>query len=77
MGRRNAQGPIDYSESDYSESEWSPLLSLSIRVGSSLWHTFPCLLMGTYFLNFPQSCSLRAFTGTHPVLRGMPTGHQL
>ena len=25
----------------------------------------------TYFFNFPQSGSLRAFTSTHPVLRGM------
>ena len=25
----------------------------------------------TYFFNFSQSCSLRAFTGTHPVFRGM------
>ena len=29
------------------------------------------LWMGTHFFNFAQSCSLRAFTGTHPVLRGM------
>ena len=26
--------------------------------------------VGTYFFNFPQSCSLCAFTGTRPVLRG-------
>ena len=25
----------------------------------------------TYLFNFSQSCSLRAFTGTHPVFRGM------
>ena len=32
------------------------------------------LVNGNIFL---QSCSLRAFTGTHPVLRGMGTGRQL
>ena len=34
-------------------------------------HHRPCLWTRTYFFNFPQSCSLRSFTGTHPVLRGI------
>ena len=71
-GWSNTQGPTDYSK-----SESSPLLSLSTRAGTPLGHTSPCLWMGTYFFNFCQSCSLRAFTGTHPVLRGMAVGCEL
>ena len=29
------------------------------------------LVNGNYFFNFHQSCSLRSFTGTHPVLSSM------
>ena len=32
--------------------------------------TSPCLLFGTYFFSFCQSCSLRLFTGTHPEFSG-------
>ena len=31
----------------------------------------PVCGQGTYFFNFYQSCSLRSFTSTHPVLRGI------
>ena len=55
----------------YSAS-WSPsALPFSGRAGTPLRQTSPCLWTGTYFFNFPQSCNLRALTGTHPSLRGI------
>ena len=35
------------------------------------WGTHPPACDWEHIFNFPQSCSLRALTGTHPVLRGM------
>ena len=46
-------------------------LSFSGRAGTPFGQTSPCLLFGTYFFSFCQSCSLRLFTGTHPEFRGI------
>ena len=56
----------------YSESLSPSALPFSGRAGAPLGQTSPCLWTGTYFFKFPQSCNLRAFTGTHPSLRGIP-----
>ena len=36
-------------------------------LGTPFGHTSPCLLLGTYFFSFCQSCSQRLFTGAHPA----------
>ena len=53
----------------YSESSFA--LSFSGRAGTPFGQTSPCLLLGTYFFSFCQSCNLRLFTGTHPEFRGI------
>ena len=53
----------------YSESLFAS--SFSGRAGTPFGQTSPCLLLGTYFFSFCQSCSLRLFTGTHPEFRGL------
>ena len=50
----------------YSESSSPSALPFSGRAGTPLGQTSPCLSTGIHFFNFPQSCNLRAFTGTHP-----------
>ena len=61
-------GPLNHV---YSESSSSSAFPFSGKAGTPLGQASPCLWTGTYFFKFSQSCNLRAFTGTHPSLRGI------